>query len=255
MKASGPYQPFLGHEQLYLYLPGTGTDGTGKGIGPAWLAGTGAVVSHPTPASGFATEFRRTRFTSDAVANRHLGVMMANADHACALRGSAANRGGFDFCTRFIVNAIPNNAIRFFAGLSAQTGTGIGVAAGLPVNSIGLFCDETDSAALCIGQRAAGAQDKSQTLSHTLTAGTIYEFRMFCYPNQTLVVCNLVNLGTDSLIATINAQAALPVNTVMMAPQVALGNAANAGGGDTALDIISIYLRPNLLLVPLGTGI
>jgi len=261
MKPPGTHEPRLSHEQIMHYLPATGTDGTGSGVGPAWMAGTDAVVSHPAPSSGFITEFRCTRFTSPAAANKHLGVLFASSDHCCAYRGSSNPRGGFYFRALFKVNAIPNNDIRFFCGVSAQTGTGIAISNTVPANTVGLWCDDTDSAALSLVtvNGSSSATKTTLTNAETLTAGTLYEFIMICNPNQSVIVTQLNDFsdGTDGVLGTVlnsqNVSATMPSSTAMMAPQVGLGNAANATGGDCALDIMSIYLRPNLKLAPSGT--
>lgn len=261
MKPAGTHEPRLSHEQVILYLPATGTDGTGAGIGPAWTAGAGATVSHPTPAAGFSTEFRCTRFTSPAAADKHLGVYFANADHCCAYRGNALSRGGFYFRALFKVNAIPNNSIRFFCGLSAQVGTGLATSNTPPANSVGLWCDTTDSAVLKLMtcDNSGTSTKTTMTNPETLTAGRLYEFILICIPNQSVVVTQLNNYAdsTDGAFGTVlnsqNVSLTMPSNTVMMAPQVGLGNAANAGGGDCSFDIMSIYLRPNLKLSPTGT--
>lgn len=259
MKHSGQWQPRLFLEQPILYLPKSGSDGTGAGLGPPWVAGSGVTVSHPTPAAGMTTQFRRTRFTSVAVtADQELGVHLPNAADCSLYRGSATSRGGFFFSSRFMVNAIPNNAIRFFCGLSAAN-SGVCVSNTIPVNSVGLFCESGDSAALkLVARPASGSQvPTALTSAVTLTAGTLYEFRLWANPNQNVIVTQLINAGTDTVLNNQNltAPADLPGNTVMLAPQCGLSNAANVVGGDCSLDILSIYGRPNLLLVPSASGL
>lgn len=257
----GPYEPRLSQEQPFWYLPGTGTDVAGRGFGPAWSTDAGATPSHPTPSSGFTTQFRRTRFTSTAVANIHLGIFFANADHVAFWRGNATSRGGFFFVARFMVNAIPDTAIRFFAGLSAQTGTGLATSNTVPANSVGLWCDSTDAGSLKIVtcNNAGTATKNALTSAETLTAARLYEFSMICNPNQSEIVTQLVNLGDDSggpigtIISSQNVATTMPSTTVFMAPQVGLGNAAHAAGGDTSLDIVSVYAIPNQRLHPMGT--
>lgn len=240
-------------DQAIWYQPSTGTDVVGKGIGPDWTRAGAGVVSHPALGTSYVDNFRRTRITSAASIDNELGVRQPVLS---AFRGNAQSRGGFYFTALFKVNAIPNNAIRLFVGLSAS-GTAVctlGTGA-IPDNTMGLFCDETDNAVLSFGSRDATAQNKETlTGSPVLTAGTLYEWIMLCNPNQATVVTQLRNAGTDTVIRSQNFQGGgslrIPLNTVFMAPQVGLSNAANAAGGDTAFDIYSIYLRPNLRLVP-----
>lgn len=261
MKPTSSYEPRLSHSQPYLYLPSTGADGSGAGIGPGWTTGEGATVSHPTPAStDYTTEFRRTRFTSIAVANLHLGVYFPNADHKAFYRGFNRSRGGFYFSARFKVNAIPNTSIRFFAGMSAgNTAIVTGGVASVPNNTAGLWCDTGHAASLkLVTKDNAGAYTETAlTNATTLTAGTLYEFIMICNPAQNPIVTQLVNYGLESgqggmgtVLNSQNIQVTMPGNSVFMSPQVALGNAANAAGGDTSLDIVSIYAIPNQRLRP-----
>lgn len=260
MKPPGQAEPRLSHEQPIWYLPATGTDAAGCGVGPAWTTDANATVSHPAPTSGYDTQFRRTRFTSTANSNIHLGLMFANSDHCSVWRGNATSRGGFYFRALFRVNAIPNNTIRFFAGLSAQVGTGVATSNTLPNNTMGLWCDTTHSASLKFGACDNGGTSSSTALTNatTLTAGTLYDFIMIANPNQGVVVTQLVNAedDTDGFMGTVlnsqNFGTNLPGSTVFLAPQVGLGNAANNAGGDTSLDIYTIYVRPNLRLRPQG---
>jgi hypothetical protein len=262
MKPSGLYEPRLTHEQTILWLPSTGTDGSGAGIGPGWMVGTDAVVSHPTPVEAVTTKFRRARFTSPAISDKHLGILFANAGHKCCYRGSTESKGGYYFRAVFMVNAIPNTAIRFFCGLSEQVGTGLAVSDTVPANSTGLWCDDGDAGNLTVVQCDSGGTAEKTALTgtpRTLTAGTLYEWIMIQGPAQNPVVTQLNNLGDDAggwvgtILNSQNVFARAPANAAMMAPQVGLGNAANAAGGDCSLDIISVYVRPNLKLRPDGT--
>ena len=246
------YEPMLMHEQPMLYLPQGGTDVIGCGIGPEWTRSGAGVVSHPTPTAGFTTQFRRTRITSAASIDNELGVHQPNV---CAWRGNATSRGGFFFKARFLVNAIPNTAVRLFAGLSAQTATGVCISNTVPANTVGLWCDAGDSGSLSVVtcNNAASATKNALAAAHTITAGVLYEFLMICNPSQSIIVTQLNNVGTGAVIASQNVAATMPDNATFMAPQVGLSNAANAAGGDTVFDVYAIYLRPNLRLTPLGT--
>jgi hypothetical protein len=219
------------------------------------------VVSHPAPSAGFTTEFLRTRITSAASQNNELGVRLSVA---LCHRGSATSRGGFFFSARFIVNAIPAVSVRFFAGLTASLAAGVCESNAVLDDTFGLWCDATDSCALSIVGRDNSTTTKN-TLSTptTLTAGTYYRFEMFANPNANAatgtVVCTLINEGTGALlweqsVGIDNSIAARgPRGNIFLSPQVGLSNALNAAGGDTSLDIISIYCRPRQTLVPLGT--
>lgn len=251
MKYSGPYHPRLLYEQPALYLPASGTTITGRGLGPDWdRTGTG-TVSHPTPSNSFLNQFRRTRIASTAGVDEELGVHLPNAADLSLWRGDAVSRGGFHFSARFIVNALPATAVRFFCGLSAAN-VGQCQANNFTAAGVGLWCDTGDAASLKLGSAAgAGVPTKTSLANaHTLTTGILYEFVMIANPNQSGIVTQLINVGTGAVISAQNAFATLPGGAVFIGPQVGLSNAA-AGAG-YLLDIISIYARPNLLLTPTG---
>jgi hypothetical protein len=245
------YEPVMRREQPILYLPSVGTTLTGGGIGPPWAGDGVAVVSHPAPAAGFVTEWQRTRFTSAASADNECGVHLPNK---VVYRGNATSRGGFFFSALFSVFDIPDTTIRFFAGLSA--GAAVCLSNVVPANSVGLWCDTTDAGNLTIvtTDNVGGVTKAALASAHTLTAGVLYEFVLRCNPNTggNTLVTQLNNFGTDTVIASQTVGATMPLNTVFMAPQVGLSNAAHAAGGDVVLDLYNVYLRPNLRLVPLG---
>ena len=258
------YEPVQYREGVILYLPASGTVITGRGLGPDWAFDGIGTVSHPAPGATFATQFPRTRVTSVAgTQNQELGAHLPNASDARAWRGNAASRGGFYFACRFMVNAIPATTIRFFCGLSAAT-SGVckaAVSGSGPPNTVGLWCDTGDSANLTIlnVDNAGAFQKMPLQSSQTLTAGVVYEFVMICNPAtaggpQGTIVTNLINVSTGALLCTQNPGTNLPASTAFMAPQIGLSNGtANLAGGDTSLDWMSVYLRPNLLLTPTGS--
>lgn len=248
------FEPWLAHDQPTIYLPGTGTSAAGRGLGPAWATGANVTVSHPTPANSFAGQFRRTRFVSQAFNDLELGVHLPNAEDVSAWRGDAANRGGFYFSCRFIVRAIPDVDVRLFCGLSAQTGSGACQSNTLPNNTVGLWSDDTDALNLTIGTKASGAITKTALgTAESITLDRCYEFVMICNPNQAVIVTSLIDFENGTLLTTQNVSATMPASTAFMAPQVGLSNAGNNTGGDTAFEVISLYLRPNQRRIPIGS--
>jgi len=253
------FEPTMRRESSVLYLPAGGSSLVGRGVGPDWAGDGLPAITHPALGNTFETQFPRTRFTSAASNNNELG---AHCPAFYAWRGNAASRGGFFFSARFMVNAILNNNLRLFAGLSASA-TGVckaDVSGSGPANTIGLWTDRTDGASLKIlNVDNSGAFEKlplkdtgGNSITVTLTAGVVYEFVMLANPNGGLIVTYLINVSTDTLLCTQNAGANLPSTTAFMAPQVGLSNALNAAGGDHSFDLINCYLRPNLLLTPTG---
>jgi hypothetical protein len=252
------FEPAFFQEQAVSYLPTTGAVITGGGIGPNWINDGLAVVTHPALGNTFNTQFPRTRFTSAASANNELGVHLPTA---IAWRGDAAKRGGFFFSCRFRIHARPDFLIRMFAGLSA--GAAVCKNDVVPANSVGFWVDTTDAGNITIvsTDNAAGAHKtplrniSGTPTTLTLATDFIYEFRIHANPNQGTIVTQIYDVLGDVILRTQNVPDSgtnTPLNSVFMAPQVGLSNAAHAGGGDTALDIMNIYLRPNLRPTPIG---
>jgi hypothetical protein len=247
----------LAHEQPIIYQPGSGsTLGGGYGTTPAW-ASTCGNISHPVPTStSYITQFRRSRFTSVATTqNQELGARIGAADGVCAWRGNASQRGGFYFSCRFVINSFPaNNNIRMFVGLTAQTSAGVCISTGIPNNTIGLWVDEFQAGKLnTIARDTTGTSVVNLQNAPLFATGILYEWVMIANPNQGVVVTQLINVGTNTLIATQNPSANLPVNTAFLAPQFGLSNVTNVTGGDCSFDVYGMYLRPNLLLLQTGT--
>jgi hypothetical protein len=92
-------QTALFQNRVLLYVPSTGTTGTGSGtgLGPVWTSG--GTVSHPTPAStapAISNQMRRTRYANVVTTtDQTLGIKAAAADSLSYWRGNAAGLGGF----------------------------------------------------------------------------------------------------------------------------------------------------------------
>jgi len=276
MRHSGPYQPFMGYEQPLLWMPSTGTDATGAGVGPPWVTSSTCTVATVSVGTTYQTQFRRTRFSSSGGnADENLGVNFNNSDVCCLWRGNSDTgptipqyRGGFFYLARFIATTIPaSTTVRLFAGVSAQVGTDNAVCQSntVPANTMGLWIDTTDSLTFKLVTCDSGATATKATLGagFTLTAGELYEFRMIVNPNQSVVVNQLFKLGTlsggertQTLLATQNTSSTLPSATTFMAPQVGMSNGtANLTAADTEFDVVCVYARPNLGLTPAEFGI
>lgn len=256
MKYASTHQPGLLREQPILYLPDSTNSPAGRGLGPDWASDGVSVVSHPLPTGSFAGQFRKTRFTSAAVtANQELGVHLSDAMLWCGASLTSpytTSIGGFHFLSRFRINAIPNNAIRLFVGVSSQLGAGVVIdpAGNWPNDTAGLWVDTGSGLVATPAYRAAGGGAPTLAGSNygALVVGDVYEYQTICIPAASTLVTTLRNLSTETLISSGQINTARPTNTVMMAPQVGLSNAGNVIGGDVSFDIMSIYARPNLRL-------
>jgi len=260
MRPYSIYEYGLWKNQPMLYLPDTGTSLNGGGFGPTNWTNSGAptVVSHPQPAStDFVTQHRRTRITSGATTtNQELGIHLPNNDQLCFWRGNAANLGGFYVDVKFKVQAIPATSVRLFCGLSSLN-TAVCVTDTPGGSAIGLWCDTGDAGNLTL-LRSDGTREKITLLrnggnvTETLATGKAYRFKLWALPNGNQIGYQLLNLTNNSLIAHgMNTSGHTPGTATFMAPQVGLSNGtANTTGGDTALDILSLYARPNLSYQP-----
>lgn len=244
------FQPSFFQNRILMYVPSTGTTGTGSGagIGPIWTSG--GTVNHPTPSSttpARSNQMRRTRYANVVTTtNQTLGIKAAAADTLNYWRGNAAGLGGFFYSARFIVELYAASTVRLFAGLVASSATYVVASDTVLNNTCGLWHDTTDpstgAGAFNFVTRDATTTTKQQiTLANAIAAGNSYDFYMFCAPNGTTIYWRLddvVNAVTyeDSTTTT------LPVNTAFMGPQCAMSNGtANITVTTVAIGVAGVY--------------
>lgn len=248
-------QTALFQNRILLYVPLTGTTGTGagSGLGPSWAVG--GTVSHPTPTStapAIANQMRRTRFANVVTTtNQTLGIKASSTDQINYWIGNAAGLGGFFFAARFIVELYPASTVRIFAGMQSSSGVYVVASDIVTNNSCGLWHDTTDpstgAGAFNFVTRNATTTTKQQiTLANAIAAGSAYDFYMFCAPNGTTIYWRLDDIN-NAVTYENSTSTTLPVNTVFMGPQCAMSNGtANITVTTSAIGIAGVYTESDL---------
>lgn len=245
-----PLQPALFQNRIMMYVPSTGTTGTGSGtgIGPVWTSG--GTVTHPTPsttAPAISNQMNRTRYANVVTTtNQTLGIKAAAADSLKYWRGSAAGLGGFQYAARFIVELYPASTVRIFAGLAASSATYVVASDTVLNNTCGLWHDTTDpstgAGAFNFVTRNTATTTKQQiTLANAIAAGNSYDFYMWCAPNGSEIFWRLDDV-VNGVTYEGSTTTTLPANTAFMGPQCAMSNGtANITVTTSAIGIAGVY--------------
>ena len=240
-------QTALFQNRILMFVPSTGTTGTGSGagLGPVWTSG--GTVSHPTPTStspAISNQMRRTRYANIATTtNQTLGIKAAAADTLNYWRGNAAGLGGFFYAARFIVELIPAATVRLFAGLTASSSTYVVASDTVINNTCGLWHDTTDALTKfsLVTRDGATTTKTDMSLSNNIVAGNSYDFYMFCAPNGGTIFARIDDIVNGQTVEA-NTSTTLPVNTTFMGPQCAMSNGtANVTVTTVAIGVAGVY--------------
>jgi hypothetical protein len=236
--------------RILMYVPSTGTTGTGSGTGwgPVWTSG--GTVSHPTPATtspAISNQMRRTRYANIVTTtNQTLGIKAAAADTLNYWIGNAAGLGGFFYAARFIVELYPASTVRIFAGLTASSATYVVASDTVINNTCGLWHDTTDPSSGAnsfnfVTRNTATTTKQSIALSNAIAAGNSYDFYMFCPPNGSTIYWRLDDI-VNAVTYEGSTSTTLPTSTAFMGPQCAMSNGtANTTVTTTAIGIAGVY--------------
>lgn len=245
-----PAQSALFQNRVLLYVPSTGTTGTGSGtgLGPVWTSG--GTVLHPAPAStapAISNQIRRTRYANVVTTqNQTLGIRPFSTDALSYWLGNAAGLGGFFYAARFIVELYPASTVRLFAGLTASLGVYIVSSDTVLNNTCGLWHSTVDpstgaGAFNFVTKNATTATKQAITLTNAIAAGNSYDFYMFAAPNATSISWRLDDI-VNNVTYENSTSTTLPVNTVFMGPQCAMSNGTdNITVTTSAIGIAGVY--------------
>lgn len=233
--------------RILMYVPSTGTTGTGSGTGwgPVWTSG--GTVTHPTPAStapAISNQMRRTQYANVATTtNQTLGIKAAASNTLNYWRGNSAGLGGFFYAARFIVELYPASTVRIFAGLTASSSTYVVASDTVLNNTCGLWHDTTDSSATFnfVTRDTTTTTKTAISLSNNIAAGNSYDFYMFCAPNGSTLYYRLDDI-VNSVTYEGSTSTTLPASTAFMGPQCAMSNGtANTTVTTTAIGVAGVY--------------
>lgn len=247
-----PFQPAIFGNRILMYLPSTGTVGTGAGtsFGPTWTSN--GTVLHPTPsatAPAKSNQMKRTRYANVVTtANQQLGPRFNAASEQQFWRGNAANLGGFFFVTRFIVELYPASTVRIFAGL-ASTATGSVCISDTVINNVcGLWHSTTDPSTGAnsfnfVTRDTVTTTKQSIPLANAIAAGNSYTFYMYARPNDTTIYYRLDDM-VNNVTYEGSTSTTLPANTAFMQPQVQMSNGtANVTVTTVAIGVVGVYVE------------
>lgn len=224
---------------IYMWLPSNSTT-VSIGFGTLWTARntTGAQATPAKAATNMLTNMSRATFSSTAAVNTGAGIQSATTT---VCRGNSNLFGGFFFFARFGVETLSGTGQQMHIGLNTLSG----VLAGEPSllnNSIGIGKDSTDTNWQIIS-RNSSAVTKLDT-GVPVVAGIVYDFMMFCKPNDNKVTVRLVRLSDNVvLMDNVEITATLPVNTTYM---YASAHLRNTGTAINALALNRIYVETDI---------
>lgn len=246
------FQAGLYGNRVIMFLPSTGTTGTGSGtsFGPAWTSN--GTVSHPTPAStapAISNQMKRTRYANVVTTtNQQLGPRFNAASERTIWRGNAAGLGGFFFVARFIVELYPASTVRIFAGLAGTNSTSVAISDTVINDVCGLWHDTTDPSSGAnsfnfVTRDTSTTTKQSIALSNAIAAGNSYDFYMFCPPNGSTIYYRLDDIVNAATYEG-STSTTLPTSTTFLQPQVQMSNGtANTTVTTTAIGVASIYIE------------
>jgi len=256
-----------------LFLPSSGTDGAGKGIGTPWTTGAG-TVAHPVPGTAFDTQFKRTTYTQVVTTtDQELGPRLSAASDYQFWLGDKRFCGGFYMSTVFRIEAWNNDSGRLFIGMTAGANSNC-ITSTLQNNSMGLWHTNTDGANVLnfvtrdnIGAEASQVIADATHAVGSLAAGNTFLWEMWHYPNAiSPAAAGMTGITVNwklSLFDTANSTDSKPANRVkklswnentftnsaavltkMFAPQVQMSNGADTTAGHFGIGIANIYVAP-----------
>lgn len=244
------WQRGLQHFNGVLFLPSSGTDGAGKGLGTAWTTDTAAVgitIAHATPGTAIDTQMKRTTYTNVAgTADQELGPRLSAATDKQFWFGNAAGLGGFYFSAIFRVETWNSDGGRLFVGLS-NSANPVCISDTVPNHTIGLWHDSTDGAnVLSIVTKAATGTTKDAITGATLAAGQAFLWEMWAFPFGISVIntqCRLTSINTGQKIQ-FNSIGGGPTTATMLAPQCQMSNGADTTVSHYSISVANIYCAP-----------
>ncbi len=216
---------------IAFVLPGSGTALTAFGA----TASNGTTISHPTQTTtNLLTSLRRALLTTAATAG---AITYHRVGNTLCARGNAANIGGFRFT---IVAGLETLAagMRSFFGLvdSVANPTNIDPLAATTPGCIGLAINN-NTGNWNLVSHASGSAPVVVALPATFPVNTTDPIKLdlICAPNSLLIDYKVTNLATNATQIGTIAAAALPGNTVYLAPAIWVTNNATAAACAIAL--------------------
>lgn len=231
-------QPAFFANNVTMWVPGTGTTAA-ISLGVSWTIST--TQAHPTIANtNFMTQMKRATFTTSTTAANTSGI---RSSAPICWRGNAAGQGGFFFAARGGILTY-TSTMRILFGLSALT-TALAADPSATANTCGLSKDTGETTWQCLTRDASTAAKISSGRT-TAAGGTaeIFDFYMFCKPNDSQISFRLVDVTTGTVLVDNQSQSSnLPVNTTMLTAHAECQNVAGGAGTAVAIFLNKLYIE------------
>ena len=210
-------------------------------LGTSAGSSTGTATTRNAAATNMATSIRNLAYVSAGTAGSSAGN---RAGIAQFWRGNAAGLGGFFFSCRFIIDTVQTD-MRWFVGLNASTADMGNVNPSSRTDMCGFGIDSTQTTVRWFtndGSGNATATDLGANFPAT-TAGVVYEARIFCMPNDSVLYYSLERLENPQF-AEGSSSTDLPTNTAFMQFQMHINNGTTAAA--VAIGLASYYIETEL---------
>jgi hypothetical protein len=238
MKGYAIQQALYGNN-VVLWTPSAGTT-VSIAFGDTWTARntTGAQSTPALAATNQVTAMKRASFNSTTAGNTGAGIQSTSLQF---WRGNAANLGGFYFFARFAVEATGSlSGSAAMVGLSTLNGVlGTQTPSTLTGDYIALTKDANESTWF-LSTRDNTTTTKTAT-GLTWATGSVYDFTMFCAPNDSKVTVRLVEYPSDTVyLNNVEITSTLPRSNTFMAAHCHVRHSGSASVASLALNRIYI---------------
>lgn len=224
-----------------------------KKAGLVSAVGNGVSLSNIGISAGSATgtaTARNVASTSMATSTRYLAYVSAGTAGASAgnrlavqqfWRGNASGLGGFFFCCRFVIDTVQTD-MRWFVGLNAATADMANVNPSSRTDMCGFGIDSAQTTVRWMINDSTGTATMTDLGANfpATTAGVVYEARIFCKPNDSVVYYSLERFDSAQF-SEGSSSSDLPTNTTFMQFQSHINNGTTAAA--VALGLVHYYIE------------
>lgn len=230
-------QPHIGFNRVMLLYPTTGA--SFSTTGGASFTSAGTIATPAITSTNLSTQTRRFTMSSGTTAGTVASVRQAQAE---ALRGSAAQVGGFHFAARFSLDTLASGN-RAFIGMTdvltaptnvdpttSTTPGKIGVAINASTGNWNFVTNVTGTAPTSTGLGANFPVDTT----------TMFTLNLYCPANAAFIKWRVTNETTGQF-TTGSVTTNFPTATTLLAPVAWITN--NATAANAILAISRIYLE------------
>jgi hypothetical protein len=233
------FQPFLARNRVVLHQA-NGNATTISSFGQSAPTASGTATTRNIATTNSFTWQKRVGYVTTTTNNSSAGIRLTSLQYG---RGNVPTFGGFHFVARFGISDTTLVAgARLFVGLTSSTAALGNADPSTFTNIIGFGMDAADTTLQVIHNDSANPSTKINLGANfpESTNTDMFEVVLYCAPNGTSVLWEVVNLRTGiETSGTITTD--LPLNTQLLAWQIWRHNATT--GTAVGIDVCSIYIE------------